>query len=45
MNSARSSIIVLFEKDKVQVDGDILENTKKGYETSIKMGERLASVL
>ena len=39
-----STIIVLLEKDKVRVDGDILENTKKGYETSIRMGERLAVV-
>ena len=40
-----STIIVLLEKNKILVDGDILENTKKGYETSIKMGERLATVL
>lgn len=33
-----STIIVLFEKGKIQIDYDILENTKKGYETSIKMG-------
>lgn len=40
-----STIIVLLEKGKVQVDSDILENTKKGYETSIKMGEGLAMIL
>lgn len=40
-----STIIILLEKGKVQVDDDILENTKKGYETGIKMGEGLASVL
>ena len=40
-----STIIILMEKGKVQADNDILENTKKGYETGIKMGERLAAVL
>ncbi len=40
-----STIIVLLEKGKVKVDGDILENTKKGYETGIKMGERLSSIV
>jgi len=38
-----STIIILFEKGRVRVDEDILENTKKGYETSMKMGERLAA--
>lgn len=40
-----STIILLFEKGKVQADNDILENTEKGYETSIKMGERIAVIL
>jgi len=40
-----STIIVLLEKGKVQIDRDILHNTKNGYETSIKMGERVATVL
>ena len=40
-----STVILLFEKDKVQADNDILENTKKGYETSIKMGEQLATAI
>ncbi len=40
-----STIIVLLEKGIAQVDSDILQNTKNGYETSIKMGERLATVL
>ena len=40
-----STIIVLFEKGRVQPDSDVLENTKKGYETSIKMGEHLATIL
>ena len=40
-----STIIVLVEKGKVKVDGDILENTENGYETGIKVGEQLAAVL
>jgi len=40
-----STIIVLLEKGTVQIDRDILKNTKMGYETSIKMGERVATVL
>ncbi|MCP4348173.1 MAG: phosphatidylserine decarboxylase [Desulfobacterales bacterium] len=40
-----STVIVLSEKGKIQTDRDITENTKNGYETSIKMGERLATVL
>jgi len=39
-----STIIVLFEKGKVQIDHDILENTKNGYETIIKMGEQVATI-
>ncbi len=40
-----STVILLFEKGKVQADRDIIENTGKGYETSIKMGEQLAAAL
>ncbi len=40
-----STIIILLEKGKVQLDRDILENTEKGYETSIKMGEQLAFII
>ena len=39
-----STIILLAEKGKIQIDNDIIENTKKGFETSIKMGEALAIV-
>ena len=38
-----STIIVLLEKGRVQVDRDILANTQQGYETSIAMGERVAT--
>ncbi len=40
-----STVILLLEKDTVEIDSDILENTKKGYETTIKMGEGIASLL
>lgn len=40
-----STVVALFEKDKVQVDSDLIENTRKGYETTVKMGERIASAM
>lgn len=39
-----STIILLFEKGKIQADPDLINNTGQGYETTVKMGERLASV-
>lgn len=36
-----STVILFFEKGKVKVDEDILENTEAGYETKINMGERI----
>ncbi len=38
-----STNILLFEKGTVHIDPDILENTGKGYETSIHVGERIAA--
>lgn len=38
-----STVIALLEKGKAAIDADIIANTKKGYETGIRMGERLAS--
>jgi phosphatidylserine decarboxylase len=40
-----STVILLFEKGQVKVDADILENTRNGYETSVKMGTRIAQCL
>ncbi|WP_432735982.1 phosphatidylserine decarboxylase [Maridesulfovibrio sp. FT414] len=40
-----STVVMLFEKGRVRVDEDILRNTISGYETSIKMGERVAMAL
>ena len=36
-----STMVLLFEKDKIHIDPDLLINTSKGYETSVKMGERI----
>ncbi|MDR1834284.1 MAG: phosphatidylserine decarboxylase [Fusobacteriaceae bacterium] len=38
-----STCILLFEKNKFAVDADILENTKKGLETKVNMGEKIGS--
>jgi phosphatidylserine decarboxylase len=36
-----STVVMLVDKDKIQIDKDLLENTKNGIETSIKMGEQI----
>jgi phosphatidylserine decarboxylase len=36
-----STVVLLFEKNKIRIDEDLLMNTLKGYETSIKEGERI----
>jgi phosphatidylserine decarboxylase len=36
-----STVVLLFEKSKISVDNDLLINTAKGYETAVKMGERI----
>lgn len=40
-----STLVLCFEKDKIAFAADLLENTRKGFETSIKMGESIASSL
>ncbi|WP_226064911.1 phosphatidylserine decarboxylase [Kaistella polysaccharea] len=37
-----STVVLLFEKDKIKIDNDLLMNTSKGLETTIKMGEQIA---
>lgn len=37
-----STVVLLFEKDQIKIDSDLLMNTKKGIETTIKMGEQIA---
>lgn len=36
-----STIVLLIEKDKVIIDKEILENTKEGYETIVKLGQKI----
>ncbi len=37
-----STVVLLFEKNKIHIDKDLLINTAKGYETTVRMGERIA---
>jgi phosphatidylserine decarboxylase len=36
-----STVVLLFEKDKIRLDEDFLMNTSRGYETTVKQGERI----
>lgn len=36
-----STVVLLFEKNKIEIDKDFLFDTKKGFETTVKMGERV----
>jgi len=36
-----STVVLLFEKGKIYIDKDLLINTASGYETTVKMGERI----
>lgn len=38
-----STVVALFEPGKVRMDADILANTAKGLETSVRMGEKIAT--
>ncbi|MFN8240475.1 MAG: phosphatidylserine decarboxylase [Bacteroidales bacterium] len=40
-----STVVLLFEKNKIDIDKDLLINTAKGYETAVKMGERIGASL
>jgi len=40
-----STVIVLFQKGKLTFSQDLIENTNKGLETSIKMGETIGTSL
>ena len=40
-----SSVVVLFEKGRVEFDADLLENTANGLETYARVGERMAKAL
>lgn len=36
-----STIVLMFKKDTVQIDQDLLKNTEEGYETYVKLGEHI----
>jgi phosphatidylserine decarboxylase len=36
-----STVVLLFEADKIRIDDDLLINTKQGYETEVKVGDRI----
>jgi phosphatidylserine decarboxylase len=36
-----STVVLLFEKNKIHIDEDLLRNSFNGYETTIKEGERI----
>lgn len=36
-----STVVLLFEKNNISIDSDLLINTANGYETAVKMGERI----
>ena len=36
-----STIVLLVQQGKVDMDRDLIINTKYGYETEVKMGERI----
>ena len=38
-----STVVLLFEKSKIHIDKDLLTNTANGYETTVKMGERIGA--
>ena len=40
-----STIILFFEKDKIIVDKDIIEQTQKGFECKVLMGEKIGTKL
>ncbi|QIA09872.1 phosphatidylserine decarboxylase [Draconibacterium halophilum] len=40
-----STLVLLFEEGKISFDTDLIENTNKGMETSVKMGENIATTV
>jgi len=39
-----STVVLIFEKDKIVIDDDLLKNTAAGLETEVKMGEKIANL-
>jgi len=40
-----STVIMMLKKDVALIDTDILENSENGYETVVKMGEKIGVAL
>jgi len=40
-----STIVLIFKKNKILIDKDLIDNTINGFETEVKMGEEVASFL
>ena len=40
-----STVILLFQRDKVRFDRDIVKNSRKGYETKVRMGEKIGNAV
>ena len=40
-----STCVLVFEKGKIRIDRDLVENTKKGIETKVYMGEKIGEAL
>ena len=40
-----STVVLLFERNKIQFNQDLVDNTNNGYETAIKMGEQIAEII
>ncbi len=38
-----STVVLLLEKDRAVIDGDILENSQQGIETVVRMGEKIGT--
>ena len=38
-----STVVLLLEKDRAVIDGDILENSRQGIETVVRMGEKIGT--
>ena len=38
-----STVVLLFQEGKVKFDADIVNNSREGYETKIKMGQRIGT--
>lgn len=40
-----STVVLLFEKNKIKFNLDLIDNTNNGFETAIKMGEQIAEIV